>query len=106
MSRFRLTDHAQNDMREIWDEIGIVNANPHAADRLMEKFESQLHLLSSQPRIGQKRDEWSPGLRIFPAGNYVILYYPDDDGIEVVGIVYGRQDLPSLFDKGCRRFDT
>ena len=72
MSGFRLTDHAQEDLHQIWNEIGIVNGNPNAADRLMDKFFNQLSLLASQPRIGQQRDEWSPDLRIFPVGNYVI----------------------------------
>ena len=106
MSRFRLTEHAQADLDQIWDEIGIVNSNPNAADRLMEKLLNQLSLLASQPGIGQRRDEWSPDLRIFPVGNYVILYYPDNEVIEVIGIVYGRRDLPELFHQGRRRSDS
>lgn len=83
-----------------------LNDNPKAADRLMDKFFHQLSLLGSQPGLGQKRDEWSPDLRIFPVGNYVILYYYDNDQIEVIGIVYGRRDLPALFDRGRRRPDS
>jgi toxin ParE1/3/4 len=106
MSRFRLTEHAQSDLHQIWEYIGIEKDNPKAADRLMEKFFQQMSLLGTQPRIGQSRDEWSPDLRIFPVGNYVILYYPGDDEIEVIGIVYGRRDLPALFQRGRRRPDT
>ena len=80
--------------------------NPKAADRLIEKFFQQVSLLGSQPWIGQRRDEWSPDLRVFPVGNYVILYYPDDELIEVIGVVYGRRDLPALFDRGRRRPDS
>lgn len=106
MNRFRLTEHAQSDLSQIWEYIGVERDNPKAADRLIEKFFQQMSLLGSQPRIGQRRDEWSPGLRVFPVGNYVILYYPEDELIEVIGVVYGRRDLPALFDRGRRRPDS
>ena len=106
MSRFRLTEQAQSDLDQIWNEIGNINFNPSAADRLLDKLFRHLSLLASQPRIGQSRDEWSPDLRIFPVGNYVILYYPGSDEIEVIGIVYGRRDLPAIFDQGRRRHDS
>lgn len=106
MNRFRLSEHAQGDLNEIWEYIGVEKDNPKAADRLIEKFFQQMSLLGPQPRIGQRRDEWSPDLRVFPAGNYVILYYPDGELIEVIGVVYGARDLPALFDRGRRRPDS
>ena len=106
MNRFRLAELAQSDLHQIWEYIGVEKDNPKAADRLMEKFFRQMSLLGAQPRIGQSRDEWSPDLRIFPVGNYVILYYPGDDDIEVIGVVYGRRDLPALFQRGRRRPDS
>jgi toxin ParE1/3/4 len=32
-------------------------------------------------------------LRSFPVGNYVIFYIPIPDGIEVVRVMHGRQDI-------------
>ena len=106
MTQFRLTIRAQRDLAEIWDAIGIQHDNPTAADRLIDKVYDQMSMLASQPRLGQMRDEWSPNLRIFPIGNYAILYFPQEEGIEVIGVVYGRRDLPSLFMRGRRRFDS
>jgi toxin ParE1/3/4 len=32
-------------------------------------------------------------LRSFPVGNYVVFYVPVSDGIEVVRVMNGRQDI-------------
>jgi toxin ParE1/3/4 len=32
-------------------------------------------------------------LRSFPVGSYVIFYVPQSDGVEVVRIMNGRQDI-------------
>jgi toxin ParE1/3/4 len=40
----------------------------------------------------------SPRLRSFPVKNYVIFYRPLEDGIEIVRVLHGAQDLPPLFE--------
>lgn len=32
-------------------------------------------------------------LRSFTVGNYTIFYFPKSDGIEVVRVLHGRQDI-------------
>ncbi len=38
----------------------------------------------------------------FSAGNYVIFYYPMEDGIEVVGVVHASRDIDGMFHGGER----
>ena len=39
------------------------------------------------------RGDLLKNLRSFPVGNYVIFYVPISDGIEVVRVMHGRQDI-------------
>jgi toxin ParE1/3/4 len=36
---------------------------------------------------------WRENLRSFPVGSYVIFYIPVSDGVEVVRVMSGRQDI-------------
>ncbi len=47
--------------------------------------------------MGRERNESLPGLRSFACGLYVIFYVPTQDGIEVVRVIDGRQDLMKIF---------
>jgi toxin ParE1/3/4 len=50
--------------------------------------------------MGRIRSDLLPNLRSFPVGNYVIFYFPADDGIEVIRILHGARDIQQLFDVG------
>ncbi len=100
MSRFRLSERADRDLREIWDYISA--KNPDAADRQLDMLHDRFALLAKQPRVGQLREDLHPKLRVFPAGSYVIFYYPLEEGIEVVGVVHGARDIESMFQRGER----
>ena len=102
MSRVRLTDRAKTDLDGIWHYIGVSRRNLSAADGYLSMLYDKLRLLSTQPLMGQTRDDLTLGLRTFAGGNYVILYYPMTDGIEVVGVVYGAQDVEAMFRTGNR----
>lgn len=50
-------------------------------------------MLMENPLAGRERRELRKGLRSFPAGNYVIFYVPLPDGVEIVRVMHGRQDI-------------
>ena len=89
------TAQADEDLIDIW--VYIAQDNPDAADHLLDEFEKKFALLAGQPRVGAARSDIAPGLRHFPAGNYLILYRETDDGIEVVRVVHGARRLSHLF---------
>ena len=95
MPTVRRTAQADEDLIDIW--VYIAQDNPNAADHLLDEFESKFALLAGQPRLGAARSDIAPGLRHFPAGNYLILYRETDDGIEVVRVVHGARRLSNLF---------
>ncbi len=96
MSRFRITRRARADLHGIWDYIGVENDNPAAAEKQVATLYDKFVLLAQHPLMGQQRDDLRSGLRAFAAGHYVILYYAMKDGIEVIGVVHGAQDIESL----------
>lgn len=100
MRRFRLSDQAETDLRQIWEYIAKDNAD--AADRQLDQLYGRFATLGSHPLIGQSRDDLRPGLRAFPSGSYVILYLPADDRAEIVGVIHGARDLAGLFRRGER----
>ena len=54
------------------------------------------------PRIGGVREIYSPDLRYFPVGVYVIYYHLLDGnpGIEILRILHGRRNTDSIFGTG------
>jgi toxin ParE1/3/4 len=102
MNRYTIAPRAQADLQAIWDYIGIEQDSPEAASHQLGRFHEKFALLATQPLMGQLRDDLRPGLRIFVADSYVILYYPLRDGIEVAGIVHAARHIEWLFQSGQR----
>ena len=86
---------AEEDLFAIWDHIAEDNLG--AADRFVAGVDEKFHLLAEQPQIGPAREELAPNLRSFPAGNYVIYYRPIENGVEIVRVLEGHQDITPLF---------
>jgi toxin ParE1/3/4 len=94
MAKFTLTEQAQKDIRDIAQWIS--QANAQAAIKWLKIIEHHFSLLASQPLMGRIRPEFSIDARMFPFRNYMIFYDAVDDGIEVLHVLDGRQDIPNL----------
>ena len=55
---------ARLDLIDIWNYIA--DDNEAAADRMLDRIESVLWMLSEQPKAGRERPELAPGLRSLP----------------------------------------
>lgn len=78
---------------------GYIAANsndPDTADAFLDEIQHKLEILSRQPLIGRQRDELKSGLRSHPVGRYLIFYFPIQNGIDVVRVIYGGRDLNSI----------
>jgi toxin ParE1/3/4 len=92
--------------REDLVDIHVVIAldNPSASDRMLAEFEAAAGRLRDFPRLGVRRSDIRPGLRMLVVRPYLLLYetFPDtDDGpvdrTEIVRVVHGHRDLSRLF---------
>jgi len=92
---------AVTDLLEHFVYIG--EDSEEAAQRFFERAKETFRLLASQPEMGRRMHYRNPiltGIRTFPVRDfekYLIFYRPLRDGIEVVRVVHGARDLPTLF---------
>lgn len=96
------TLEAREDLLRIYVLIGL--EQPAAAERYYDRIEAKAALLATQPRMGVRRSEIRPAMRMLVETPYLILYRtePDmDEGpvekVEIVRVVDGRQDLAGIF---------
>jgi toxin ParE1/3/4 len=94
MARYTKRPKAEADLLEIW--LFIAQESPRAADRLLDRIETQCRLLADNPRLGRERPELAPDARAWIVGRYLVLYREQDDGIEVVRVVHGARDVQQL----------
>ncbi len=59
--------------------------------------------LAFMPGIGRRHAYLDEGTLAFPAPPWVIYYARREDGIEVLRVIDGRRDLPSVFKKKSPR---
>jgi len=90
-NKFRKRSKADADLDSIFGFIAADNIK--AADNLINRIGTVFEMLVQNPLAGRVRAELMPGLRSFPVGNYVIFYVPLPDGIEVLRVMSGRQDV-------------
>lgn len=97
MARVVKAPEAELDLFEIW--AYIADDSFEAADRVADQLDEVFQLLATQPEMGRVREDLAPGLRYFPAANYLIFYriLPGRAGIEVVHVYSGRRDIEGKF---------
>jgi toxin ParE1/3/4 len=91
MANRRKRPQAELDVTSIWTFIADDNAR--AADALIDRIDKTAEMLAETPLAGRARPELGSKLRSFPVEKYVIFYVPVPDGIEIVRVMNGRQDI-------------
>lgn len=74
---------------------GVEHAE-HYADGLFALFD----LLVEFPKIARERTELSPSVRIHPSGAHLVIYRQVDQGIEIIRILHGHQNLAAYLSDG------
>lgn len=54
-------------------------------------------LVANFPNMGKSYARFVPNLRGFVVDDYIIFYYPREDGISITRVASGYRDLESLF---------
>ena len=88
---FRKRPQADIDLDSIWSYIAVDSVR--AANEQVERIGEVFEMLVQNPLVGRERPELQRGLRSFPVGSYLVFYLPLSDGIEVVRVMSGRQDI-------------
>jgi toxin ParE1/3/4 len=94
--QFRLTEPAIEDIEQIADYIARQSGFDRA-EHFLSRLNGKFAKIAQFSNLGQQRDEILPGLRSFPIDNYLILYMPIGQNIDIIRVVSGYRDLSALF---------
>jgi toxin ParE1/3/4 len=95
MSRCLLSPTATKDLDAISDYFCDRHVN--AGEKLFEQFVGKCENLIKFPALGRSYEHIRPNMRGIPLDGYIIFYEVVEDGIEILRVVNGRQDLEALF---------
>ena len=96
MSRYLINILASRDLTEIADYFTTTNLE--AGERFFREFNHKCQQLVAFPNSGKSYAQIRADLRGLSLENYIIFYRILDDGIEILRVVSGRRNLPSLFE--------
>ena len=95
MPSYELSPEALDDLRLIQDFIAIdsVKAAERVIDQLFQTFEQ----LAAWPKTGHMRtDLTSKKVLFWPTGSYLIVYRDSSDAIQIIAVLHGSRDVPSV----------
>jgi toxin ParE1/3/4 len=97
MGNYFFSQLAVKDLNEICEFIGQTNIK--AASKLFDTIREKCKLVSGFPNMGKDYSEILSNLRGFIVDDYIVFYYPLENGIEIVRVVYGKRDLNAVFEE-------
>lgn len=95
MARLLKRPEAEKDLDDIWWQIA--QDKPLDADRFLDRIQETLLTLTEFPRMGVNQDKLMLGLRSFTVGNYLIFYFPLEEGVDVIRVLHGARELNAIF---------
>ena len=99
MATIRWTPSATRDLEEIFLYIGRDQHSPAAAARVVREMVAKVATYAQQPLVATARPELGPAVRAFRVFRYVVFFSPIEGGIEVLRIIHGARDSPSVFSE-------
>ncbi|MBF2078189.1 MAG: type II toxin-antitoxin system RelE/ParE family toxin [Synechococcales cyanobacterium T60_A2020_003] len=96
MSRYVINVLASQDLNEIADYFAETSLE--AGERFFLTFAQKCRQLVAFPNSGKSYAYIRPGLRGLSIDGYIIFYRVLDDGIEILRVLSGRRDFPTLFE--------
>lgn len=97
MGYYDFSDLAIEDIEEICGFIAETNAS--FAGQLFDEIRKKSKLVADFPNMGKNYDDVDINLRGFIVYDYVVFYYPVQDGIRIARIIYGKRELKLLFEE-------
>ncbi len=96
MRKIVLSPEAIEDLAEIW--LYIAQDSPARADGFLD----QLHSICTEKlaaflEIGTRRDYLNNEVSAFPYKRYMIYYRFNVNRVEIIRILHGSRDLPTIF---------
>ncbi len=88
---------AKKDLEDII--VYVAERNVPSAQKIVKDLMKKFKLLAENPKIGMAKDNFTLNLRAFPYKNYVIFYFPIENGVEIYRVLHGARDIDELFEE-------
>lgn len=93
----KITQQAQEQIREIISYIRFTLQAPETAMKMLDTLQEEIASLDQFPNCIPLTEEepWhSQGIHKFPVKNYLIYFWVDEEAkkVQVIGAIYGRKD--------------
>jgi toxin ParE1/3/4 len=85
---------AEADLAHIWVEIATDDID--TADRFIQALRTLAQKLAEQPFMGRERPELGQDVRVFPHGQYLIIYRSAAHGVGIARVVHGGRDIANI----------
>jgi toxin ParE1/3/4 len=95
MSRYVINILASQDLNKIADRF--TETNLQAGEQFFSDFNRKCKQLVAFPNSGKSYAEIRSDLRGLSLDGYILFYRILEDGIEILRVVSGRRNFPSLF---------
>ncbi|NJO64860.1 MAG: type II toxin-antitoxin system RelE/ParE family toxin [Richelia sp. RM2_1_2] len=95
MKQHIISPEANKDLQEIIDYF--TSRNIDAGERFVDEFNKKCKYLANFPNMGRSYADIKDYLRGISLDGYIIFYRVIDNGIEILRVVSGYRDYPSLF---------
>ena len=99
MARVEWTDNGRESLLSIGRFIAEQNQNIERALQVIDRVEEKCRLIATLPASGMLRPDLAPDLRSTLVDNLVIIYRPLDDGMRILLVAHGHEDLPTVLTK-------
>jgi toxin ParE1/3/4 len=100
MPSYRKTRRADEDLQEIYRYTRRMWGRDQAV-RYLHGLEQRFAELADNPLVGIAREDLQPpGLRSVIHGSHVIFYQPQPDGVLIIRVLHGRQDVRAHLGSG------
>ena len=97
MARAIRTLAAEQDLLDLAHFIAVDQGRPSTAERIIDEIIAKCDFYAGNSTLGVAASHLGTDHRLFRLKRWVIMYRPIDDGIEVLRIVDGARDYPTLF---------
>ncbi|GAC1689217.1 MAG: type II toxin-antitoxin system RelE/ParE family toxin [Candidatus Acidiferrum sp.] len=95
MASYELSPESLQDLQSIWDYIA--SDNSAAADHIVDEFFEAFDRLAQWPESGHTRPDLTERKVLFwPIRSYLIVYRERTPGVQIVAILHGSRDIPSI----------
>jgi plasmid stabilization system protein ParE len=100
MSGYVLTPTAQRDLMQIRDYY-LEAAGTRVARKMLAELVANFRLLARTPGAGHTREDLAENRPVlfWPMRDYLILYKPGTDPLQIVTILRGSRDVPAIVSR-------